>query len=152
MESHRFSTLYCNGNIDIMGFSFWILREFDIENRVLLCSAYILFVMAALCLFFEMKEGIDDTSDMIDVMSNSLVLIGAVLFIVLLHLDVSAKKDYEDVQDKMELAMMIIFLVSAVLYVIADSLRFTFKTGAGQSQTIPTTASMANNQRVQSQQ
>jgi hypothetical protein len=106
-----------------------MLREFDIENKVLLCSAYIIFIMAALCLFFQMKEGVDDTSDMIDAISNSLVLIGAVLFIVLLHLDVSAKKDYGDVPDTMELAMMIIFLVSAVLYVIADSLRFTFSDG-----------------------
>ena len=143
--------------LDIVGFCYWLMREFDIENKVLLCSAYILFVMAALCLFFQMKEGVDDTSDMIDAMSNSLVLIGAVLFIVLLHLDVSAKKDYEDVPDRMEFAMMIIFLVSAVLYVIADSLRFTFSVGtaAGQSQSTPSpthaAVSMASDQRGQRQ-
>jgi len=145
------------GILDIVGFCYLMLREFDIENKVLLCSAYIIFIMAALCLFFQMKEGVDDTSDMIDAISNSLVLIGAGLFIVLLHLDVSAKKDYGDVPDKMELAMVIIFLVSAVLYVIADSLRFTFSVGtaAGQSQSTPlpthAAASMANNQTVQRQ-
>lgn len=144
------------GILDIVGFSLWIKREFESEKKVLLCSAYLLLVMAVLSLFFQMKEeyskGEGEGTDFIDFIpnglaftmdltSNGFVFIGAVWYVVFLHLEVSAspEKDFGDIPNKMELDMMILFFVSAMLYVIADWIRFKFSdddddAGANQSQ------------------
>ncbi len=140
------------GILDIVGFSYWIKKEFETEKKVLLCSAYLLLVMAALSLFFQMKEefkGEGEGTDFIDfipnglaftmdLISNGFVFIGAVWYVVFLHLEVSDaqkdQKEFGDIPSKMELDMMILFFISAMLYAIADWLRFKFSDGAGISQ------------------
>ena len=135
------------GILDIVGFAYWIKREFETEKKVLLCSSYLLLVMAALSLFFQIKEEYKgegtDFIDFIpnglaftmDLTSNGFVFIGAVWYVVFLHLEVSDaqkdQKDFGDIPSKMELDMMILFFVSAMLYVIADWLRFKFSDSGG---------------------
>ncbi len=134
------------GILDIAGFVYWMKREFDVEKKVLLCSAYLLLVMATLSLFFQMKESYKgDGTDLIDffpiglaftmdLISNGFIFIGAVWYVVFLHLEVSAQKDFGDIPSRMELDMMILFFVSAALFAIADWLRFKFSGGAGITQ------------------
>mmetsp|Transcript_19033 Transcript_19033/g.27093 ORF Transcript_19033/g.27093 Transcript_19033/m.27093 type:complete len:276 (+) Transcript_19033:86-913(+) len=139
------------GILDIVGFYYWMIEDFDTENKVLLCSAYLLVIVAVLSLFFQIKQEQDEGTNFndfipdglgftIDLISNGFVFIGAVWYIVFQHLEVSGQKDFGDVPDRMELQMMILFFVSAALYVIADSLRFFCSGSVGTTQSQPTPA------------
>jgi hypothetical protein len=114
--------------LDIVSFSYWILRKFDIEDIVLVCSAYILLIMATLAVFFQIKERIVDTPDTIEFFSNSMVFLNAILGVVLRHLELS-EKDLDNLTNGMELSLVIVFLISTVLYILADLLRL--KSGGG---------------------
>ncbi len=149
------------GILDIVGFYYWMIRDFDTEDKVLLCSSYLLVVVAVLSLFFQIKEEEgtnlinfipDGLVFTIDLISNGFVFIGAVWYVVFQHLEVFGQKNFGDVPNRMELQMMILFFVSAVLYVIADSLRTIFSGCVGrttQSQSTPTPAAAPTIQQGQ---
>jgi hypothetical protein len=149
------------GILDIVGFYYWKIKDFDTERKVLLCSSYLLVVVAVLSLFFQIKEEEgtnlinfipDGLVFTIDLISNGFVFIGAVWYVVFQHVEVFWQKDFGDVPNRMELQMMILFFVSAVLYVIADSLRTIFSGCVGrttQSQSTPTAAAAPTIQQVQ---
>jgi hypothetical protein len=67
------------GILDIVAFCFWMEKDFDTEEIVLICSGYLLLIMSTLVLIFQLQEPIDDTPDKIDLAANWLVFVGAIL-------------------------------------------------------------------------
>ena len=123
------STLFISaGVLDIVAFVYWINRRKDIENTVLLVSAYVLLVMAILVLYFQLNDLKTITwakaiiSDKVDLLANIVVLVVSVVGVVLRHMEASGK-DFDDATDRMELSAMSLWLISAMLYVTTDVVR-----------------------------
>ena len=116
------------GILDIIAFVYWMQREPVTERQVLLVSAYILFVMAVIVMFFQIIEVKKDTwsgtlqSDKVDLVANGIVFVVTILGVVLRHTELSSN-DYGDATDRLELATVPIWLFSSMLYTFTDLLR-----------------------------
>lgn len=116
------------GILDIIGFVYWMQREPITERQVLLVSAYVLFVMAIIVIYFQIVEVKKDTwsgtlsSDKVDLVANGIVLVVTILGVVLRHTDLSSN-DYGDATDRLELATVPIWLFTSILYTFTDLLR-----------------------------
>jgi len=68
------------GIVDIVSFCFWVKRDFDTEEIVLICSGYLLLIMSTLVFTFDyVNNAFDSTPDMTDLAANWLVFVGAIL-------------------------------------------------------------------------
>lgn len=120
------------GILDMVAFVFWMERDNDTENMVLLISSYVLLVMAILALYFQVQDVREQswpgtiTSDRIDLAANGIVFILSVVGVVLRHMQTSTK-DFDDADDRLEMATVPIWLFTAVMYVTTDVIRV--KTG-----------------------
>ena len=130
------------GILDIDSFCFWVKRDFDTEDIVLICSGYLLLIMSTLVFTFDyVNNAFDSAPDMTDLAANWLVFVDAILNVVQRHI---LSSSFDDATDRMELAVVIFFLISAVLYVSADLIRVYSSGGSGiklqstQSPTSPT--------------
>ena len=122
------------GVLDIVAFVYWMRRDFDVEDVVLLISSYVLLSMAILVLGFQVqelggqswKESI--TSDMIDFLANVIVFVLSVTGVLLRHMQHSPKKAFEEsLSDRLEMATVPLWLVTSLMYVMTDVIRV--KTG-----------------------
>mmetsp|Transcript_2744 Transcript_2744/g.6255 ORF Transcript_2744/g.6255 Transcript_2744/m.6255 type:complete len:269 (-) Transcript_2744:434-1240(-) len=117
------------GVLDIVAFVYWLRRDFDVEDVVLLISSYVLLAMAILVLGLQVqeigrqswKESI--TSDRIDFVANVLVFVLSVTGVVLRHMQHSPKEAFEERSDRLEMATVPLWLVSSLMYVTADVIR-----------------------------
>mmetsp|Transcript_17488 Transcript_17488/g.37812 ORF Transcript_17488/g.37812 Transcript_17488/m.37812 type:complete len:265 (+) Transcript_17488:176-970(+) len=116
------------GILDIAAFVYWMRREMEVEDKVLLVSSYILLIMAILALYFQLLEiklqSWQETvlSDKFDLVANGLVFIVTVVGVVLRHMEYS-QKDFGESTNRMELATVILWLFSSELFVATDLLR-----------------------------
>ena len=93
-----------------VAFVYWMRRESEVENTVLLIGAYVLLIMAVLAFYFQIEELKQSwleamISDKIDLMANCLVFVITVVGVVFRHMDHS-QRDFGEVTNEMELAMV----------------------------------------------
>jgi len=124
------SCLFISAGIgDVVAFFYWLAKDFDTENIVLLASSYVLFVMAILALGFQANDLQDITceeatiTDRVDLVANCIVLVATIMGIVFRDMDHS-HKDFGDVNSEIEMAHLPIWLFSSILYVTTDVLRY----------------------------
>ena len=116
------------GILDIIAIVYWMRREMEVEDVVLLVSSYVLLAMASLVLLFQVQEIKQSTwegkrkSDRIDLFANGIVLIITVVGVVLRHMEHS-RNDYGEATNRMELALVPIWLFTSMLYVSTDMIR-----------------------------
>ena len=116
------------GTLDIVAFVYWMRRDFDVEDKVLLISSYVLLIMAVPALYFQVMDIRKETwrdvivSDRIDLGANIVVFVVSVMGVVLRHMD-NSETDFGDATDKLELATVPIWLFTSVLYVATDGIR-----------------------------
>ena len=114
------------GILDIVAFVYWIRKEFDAEDIILLVSSYVLLVMAIVVLYFQLMEIRNTTwtgtilSDKADLVANVLVMIVTIMGVVLRHMEFG---DFGETPDRMELATVPIWLCSSIIYTSTDALR-----------------------------